>query len=102
MSNLVHEGRCSLARVKVIPPRFAYKPLSLFIATAFSTAALAQSTGLEEILVEGKPLGQGVSELSVDVARFGTQVQVISADEIATGGFTNFGELAAGLIRGAN
>nr|WP_241262971.1 TonB-dependent receptor [Parahaliea mediterranea] len=36
------------------------------------------------------------------MVNYGTQVQLISAEEIATGGFTNFGELAAGLIRGAN
>ncbi|MES2606596.1 MAG: Plug domain-containing protein, partial [Pseudomonadota bacterium] len=62
----------------------------------------ASPNGLEEILVEGQAITTGISPLAVDVARFGTQVQVISADEIATGGFTNFGELAAGLIRGAN
>ncbi|MES2626017.1 MAG: TonB-dependent receptor plug domain-containing protein [Pseudomonadota bacterium] len=65
-------------------------------------AAQRQPAGVEEILVEGKAVDVGVSVLAVDVARFGTQVQVINADEIATGGFTNFGELAAGLIRGAN
>lgn len=57
---------------------------------------------LEEVLVEGRPVREGVSQLAIDVARFGTQVQTISSEEIDTGGFTNFGELAAGLIRGAN
>src|SRR5690606_2282567 len=56
----------------------------------------------EEVFVEGKRVDEGISELAIDVAKFGTQVQVINAEEIATGGFTNFGELAAGLIRGAN
>jgi outer membrane cobalamin receptor len=96
------------------------RPLALLIsALLLSTTAAAQqaqpaqqdqntnrqpqnSGALEEILVEGKAIEKGVSVLAVDVARYGTQVQVISADEIATGGFTNFGELAAGLIRGAN
>ncbi len=89
------------------------KPLAMLIASLVATqAAAAQQensanqdepdSGIEEVLVEGRPLQKGVSDLSVDVAQFGTQVQVISADEIATGGFTNFGELAAGLIRGAN
>ncbi len=96
------------------------RPLALLIsALLLSTTAAAQqaqpapqeqnasrqpqnSDGLEEILVEGKAIEKGVSALAVDVARYGTQVQIISADEIATGGFTNFGELAAGLIRGAN
>jgi outer membrane cobalamin receptor len=90
------------------------KKLGLIIAALLSAQVLAQNQqeseaaagraapALEEVLVEGRPLREGVSQLSIDVARFGTQVQVISADEIATGGFTNFGELAAGLIRGAN
>jgi iron complex outermembrane recepter protein len=89
------------------------KPLAMLIASLVATQAAAaqqetntqqttQDSGIEEVLVEGRPLQKGVSDLSVDVAQFGTQVQVISADEIATGGFTNFGELAAGLIRGAN
>jgi iron complex outermembrane recepter protein len=73
-------------------------------ATNTPATAAQQNKGspVEEILVEGRPIEIGVSQLSIDVAKFGTQVQVISADEIATGGFTNFGELAAGLIRGAN
>ncbi len=89
------------------------KQLTLIIASLLAMQAAAQTQdkedeerepdpSIEEVLVEGRPLQKGVSELSIDVARFGTQVQVISADEIATGGFTNFGELAAGLIRGAN
>lgn len=57
---------------------------------------------IEEVLVEGKKIDTPISEVAVDFAKFGTQVQLISADEIETGGFTNFGELAAGLIRGAN
>lgn len=89
------------------------RPLAMLIASLVAAQAHAAQqeaedqdrtpeSGIEEVLVEGRPLQQGVSQLSVDVAQFGTQVQVISADEIATGGFTNFGELAAGLIRGAN
>lgn len=87
------------------------KKLSLIIATVVAAQVQAQdetqsatraAPTMEEVLVEGRPMREGVSQLSIDVARFGTQVQVISADEIATGGFTNFGELAAGLIRGAN
>lgn len=55
-----------------------------------------------EIVVEGKAIDEQVTETAADLAQFGTQVQVISSEEIATGGFTNFGELAAGLLRGAN
>jgi len=55
----------------------------------------------EVILVEGR-IEEEVTEFAKEIATFGTQVQLISAEEIATGGFTNFGEAAAGLIRGAN
>ena len=57
---------------------------------------------MQEIVVEGQVVRGVVTYLAIDVAKFGTQVQLISADEISTGGFTNFGELSAGLIRGAN
>lgn len=55
----------------------------------------------EIILVEGR-YEEEVTEFAKEIAAFGTQVQLISSEEIATGGFTNFGEAAAGLIRGAN
>lgn len=57
---------------------------------------------LETIRVEGQAVDALTSDIAVDFAAFGTQVQLISSDEIETGGFTNFGELASGLIRGAN
>ncbi len=52
--------------------------------------------------MEGQIVDVIASPLAVEFAQFGNQVQLISDDEILTGGFTNFGELAAGLIRGAN
>ncbi|WP_317933182.1 TonB-dependent receptor plug domain-containing protein [Halioxenophilus sp. WMMB6] len=66
------------------------------------TSELPKSKKIEEVIVEGSRMSEGISDLAIDVARFGTQVQIINSEEIATGGFTNFGELAAGLIRGAN
>jgi len=57
---------------------------------------------MEAVRVEGQIVDVIASPLAVDFAQFGNQVQLISDDEILTGGFTNFGELAAGLIRGAN
>ena len=95
---------------------FCLKKMTMMVAAIISQPLLAQEaqqeTGtantsreaptLDEVLVEGRPLREGVSQLAIDVARFGTQVQMISSEEIDTGGFTNFGELAAGLIRGAN
>lgn len=63
----------------------------------------ADVSGLETIMVEGQRINrEDVSTVAVDFSKYGTQVQVISDAEIATGGFTNFGELASGLIRGAN
>ncbi len=50
-------------------------------ADAENEEARDQPAGIEEILVEGQAVQAGVSVLAVDVARFGTQVQVISADE---------------------
>lgn len=57
---------------------------------------------VEVTFVEGQPTEKNITEFAIDVAKFGTQVQLISSEEISTGGFTNFGELASGLIRGAN
>lgn len=85
-----------------------------------STAALAQAqdrspsdadsaadvSGSDEdaIIVEGQRVirDEEATALAADFVEYGTQVQLISDAEIKTGGFTNFGELAAGLIRGAN
>ncbi|WP_299595761.1 TonB-dependent receptor [uncultured Microbulbifer sp.] len=91
-----------------------YPALGLFVVgLAGNGAVLAQEKnepqpslpngkGIEEVIVEGSRMNQGITEMAIDSARFGTQVQVIDAQEIDTGGFTNFGELASGLIRGAN
>ncbi|WP_300379126.1 TonB-dependent siderophore receptor [Henriciella sp.] len=57
---------------------------------------------LQAVRVEGQQVDANASDLAVDFAEYGTQVQLISDQEIETGGFTNFGELASGLIRGAN
>ncbi|MDX2222517.1 MAG: TonB-dependent receptor plug domain-containing protein [Rhodospirillaceae bacterium] len=62
----------------------------------------AAAEGIEEIVVEGQKVTREMSNIAVDMAKYGTQVQVIDDFEIDTGGFTNFGELASGLIRGAN
>ncbi|MEQ9110482.1 MAG: TonB-dependent receptor plug domain-containing protein [Rhodospirillaceae bacterium] len=78
---------------------------ALMVSVAMPTLAIAQQAPdikVEEIIVEGQVVTEQISEIAVDFARFGTQVQVINSFEIETGGFTNFGELASGLIRGAN
>ncbi|MCZ8130193.1 MAG: TonB-dependent receptor plug domain-containing protein [Steroidobacteraceae bacterium] len=73
-------------------------------APAAAGASAASQDTLGEVIVEGQriTIEDRMTTLAVDSAKFGTQVQVITAAEIDTGGFTNFGELAAGLIRGAN
>ena len=76
--------------------------LSSFTAAQSPQITSGEKTKATEVLVEGRPIDENISEFAIDVAKFGTQVQAISSDEIKTGGFTNFGELAAGLIRGAN
>ncbi len=83
--------------------------LGAFLASVAGPAGLAQAQieeedtrRLEAVRVEGQIVDVVASPLAVEFAQFGNQVQLISDDEILTGGFTNFGELAAGLIRGAN
>jgi iron complex outermembrane receptor protein len=77
---------------------------ALFIAIAsICVSAAAQEAGkIEEVRVEGRLVESGTSQVAIDFAEVGTQVQIIDSAEIETGGFTNFGEAAAGLIRGAN
>ena len=71
--------------------------------TAQAQSAAAAGDNIETIVVEGQRINrEAVSEVAVDFLKFGTQVQIVSDAEIATGGFTNFAELAGGLIRGAN
>lgn len=91
---------------------FPRTPLFLGIACACaSMTSLGQSeeepanangNRIEEVIVEGRRVTEQLSQTAIDFTRYGTQVQLIDAAKIETGGFTNFGELAAGLIRGAN
>ncbi len=80
-------------------------PNAALAQQATATAAAMAGTNADDdfIIVEGaRVTKEEVTETAAELAEFGTQVQVISSDEVLTGGFTNFGELAAGLIRGAN
>lgn len=85
-------------------PLLAAAPGVLFAQSAAEPSTRVPAPeDLEEIKVEGSRIQEEqLSTVAYDAAKFGTQVQLISADEIDTGGFTNFGELASGLIRGAN
>lgn len=69
---------------------------------ADSTSSAVKAEKLEEVIIEGRRIEERLSSAAVDAAKFGSQVQLISSAEIDTGGFTNFAELANGLIRGAN
>lgn len=95
-------------------PKAAFRRSPLFLGVAWacvSTVSAAQpeekqenanGNRMEEVIVEGRRVTEQLSQTAIDFTRYGTQVQLIDAEKIATGGFTNFGELAAGLIRGAN
>ena len=98
--------------MKGLVPKNSWRRACALVSIAMLTMAgsLASSQSaqrpsandLEEVVVEGRKVNEGMSTVAFDAAKFGSQVQLISADEIDTGGFTNFGELASGLIRGAN
>lgn len=92
-------GTCVLCALVPVPG-FAQE------ATDSEESASAEPRGGQPsdntIIVEGQRIAADTTELAADFVEYGTQVQIISDDEIDTGGFTNFGELAAGLIRGAN
>jgi len=80
---------------------------ALMASAAIPGTAVAQDADedarrLETVRVEGQAIDNSITDLAIDFAEYGTQVQLIDAAEIQTGGFTNFGELASGLIRGAN
>lgn len=78
--------------------------LFLFALIGASGGVYAQTEkrNVEVVKVEGRTFDTEASEVAIDFAEVGVQVQIIDSVEIETGGFTNFGEAAAGLIRGAN
>lgn len=57
------------------------------------------ATELSAVKVEGKRIA---SDVAVELERYGNQVQVVTAEDISAAGYTNFAEIAQGLIRGAN
>ncbi|MEQ8692602.1 MAG: hypothetical protein RIC89_17430, partial [Pseudomonadales bacterium] len=78
---------------------FQRKPLFLgvFCACASMTSlgqtdeepANANGSRIEEVIVEGRRVTEQLSQVAIDFTRYGTQVQLIDAEKIATGGFTN-------------
>lgn len=55
---------------------------------------------MNEIVVSGQQVE--ATDIALDLATLGTQVQVITSTQVEAGGFANFAELANTLIRGAN
>ncbi|MBU6212115.1 MAG: TonB-dependent receptor plug domain-containing protein [Gammaproteobacteria bacterium] len=92
--------------LKTLWHRICLFALSAMMAMSGSLATSQTQTpsvnDLEEVIIEGRRVTEEMSTVAYDAAKFGSQVQVINSVEIDTGGFTNFGELASGLIRGAN
>lgn len=56
-------------------------------------------TNIQGVLVQAEKVS---GDLAVELEQYGNQVQVVTADDIEAGGYTNFAEIAQGLIRGAN
>lgn len=106
----VLEAQSELARAQAELARMqgGNEPRPVQVAQAGAQTAQAQSAAaagdhIETIVVEGQRINrEQVSDIGADLLKYGTQVQIVSDAEIATGGFTNFAELAGGLIRGAN
>lgn len=58
---------------------------------------------MEVMLVTGQAeKNEKVSDVAFELEKFGNSVQVLTSEDIAIGGYTNFAEIAQGLIRGAN
>lgn len=62
-------------------------------------ARSSAATDIAAVQVQGQRVE---GELTVELEQFGNQVQVVTSDDIAAGGYTNFAEIAQGMIRGAN
>lgn len=84
----------------------ASNAISVAVSSVFTVnivnaqSATGDNSQLEEVLVTGRI--QEASEIAVDLEKFGNSVQVITSQVIADAGYTNFAEIAQGLIRGAN
>lgn len=79
--------------------------VDLLVAQAGAGAAVIEAaqaavavSAVEEVEVLGH---ERVTAVAQDLKQFGNQVQVISAEQIEAGGYTNMAELAQGLIAGA-
>lgn len=68
------------------------------LAAAAATPGAQAGAGVEEIEVISRLQSTAIAK---DLKQYGNQVQVISAEEVEAGGYTNFAELAQGLIAGA-
>jgi outer membrane receptor protein involved in Fe transport len=68
--------------------------------TAAKKSASKDGERVEVVEVVGQR--EAASELALDLAQFGNQVQIVDSEEIKAAGYTNMAEIAQGLIRGAN
>ena len=87
------------------PVRIAVTVLCAAIApAAFAGDAAGDAAGdrLEKVIVEGQRDREKATEVAVDASKFGNQVQIVTAEEISAGGYTNFAEAVQQLVRGAN
>lgn len=94
-----------------ITPTWAVEPVADdvgFAATAEAATPAAEAgsasddsaiTNVGTVEVQGERVK---SDIAVELEQYGNQVQLISAADIAAGGYTNFAEIANGMIRGAN
>lgn len=57
------------------------------------------ATLLDAVQVQGEKVG---TETAAKLEQYGNQVQVVTAEDVSAGGYTNMAEIAQGLIRGAN
>lgn len=93
-------------------PRQLSQLIAFGFASTLSLAAMAQTSGessepreaevdasVELVEVRGR---QSDASLAVDLEQFGNKVQIIGADRIEAGGYTNIAEAVQGLVRGAN
>ncbi len=69
------------------------------VGESAAVAVGAAATQLDAVQVKGEKVA---TELATELEQYGNQVQVVTAEDISAGGYTNMAEIAQGLIRGAN
>lgn len=95
-------------------PKAIHTGICLSVILLLSTSVKAQTDdseievpelekNMEVMLVTGqKEKKEEVSDVAFELEKFGNSVQILTSEDIVAGGYTNFAEIAQGLIRGAN